>query len=217
MNIDGKGTSGAGGSAAKPPKRGERSFEQIREHYVLERELADRLRNSTKEERGRLYASVYEELFRRVPHHPMLARGADAESRRMETRRHVRLLAGWFNSQSVFMEIGPGDCSLALAMAERVKKVYAIDVSRELADKAAGVHETGNLDLVVSDGSNIDVPQSTVDLAYSNQVLEHLHPDDAADHLRNVARALVAGGAYFCSTPNRIGGPGNFGRPVFPE
>ena len=207
MNIDGKGTSGAGGSAAKPPKRAARSFEQIREHYLLERELADRLRNSTKEERGRLYASVYEELFRRVPHHPMLARRADAESRRAETRRHVRLLAGWFNSQSVFMEIGPGDCSLALAMAERVKKVYAIDVSSELADKAAGVHETENLDLVVSDGCNIDVPQSTVDLAYSNQVLEHLHPEDAADHLRNVARALVAGGAYFCSTPNRIGGP----------
>jgi SAM-dependent methyltransferase len=85
--------------------------------------------------------------------------------------------------------------------------VYAIDVSRELADKAAGMNEAGNLDLVVSDGCNIDVPPNTVDLAYSNQVLEHLHTDDAADHLRNVSRALVAGGAYFCSTPNRIGGP----------
>ena len=44
-------------------------------------------------------------------------------------------------------------------------------------------------------------------LAYSNQLMEHLHPDDALIQLRNVWLALVPGGQYVCVTPNRLNGP----------
>jgi len=47
-----------------------RNIRQLREHYEIERELANRLRNASKEERVRLYASSYDELFLRVAHHP---------------------------------------------------------------------------------------------------------------------------------------------------
>lgn len=45
-----------------------------------------------------------------------------------------------------------------------------------------------NFVLILSDGSNVAVPPSTVHVAYSNQLIEHLHPDDAfvrstAEHL----------------------------------
>ena len=49
-----------------------RTKENIREHYDVEKELAHKLRNATKEERGKLYSSLYDELYRRVPHHPQL-------------------------------------------------------------------------------------------------------------------------------------------------
>jgi hypothetical protein len=37
--------------------------------------------------------------------------------------------------------------------------------------------------------------------------MEHLHPDDAVEQLRNICAALKPGGAYFCVTPNRMSGP----------
>lgn len=51
-----------------------RSLEQIREHYEMEKELANRLRFATKQERRTLYSSLYDQLFTRVPHHPQLTR-----------------------------------------------------------------------------------------------------------------------------------------------
>src|SRR6266436_5126674 len=55
-----------------PIMRGElRSEAQLREHYLIERELADRLRCAGPAERRTLYPLVYDELFRRVPAHPM--------------------------------------------------------------------------------------------------------------------------------------------------
>ncbi len=60
---------------------------------------------------------------------------------------------------------------------------------------------------VLSDGVSIPVPPKTIDLAFSDQLLEHLHPDDAVEHLQNVYEALKPGGHYFCSTPNRLRGP----------
>jgi predicted methyltransferase len=43
-------------------------------------------------------------------------------------------------------------------------------------------------------------------LGYSNQLMEHLHPDDASEQLANVYRALKPGGVYCCVRPNRISG-----------
>jgi hypothetical protein len=53
-------------------KNGVRTPEQIREHYEAEKELANRLRHASREERTHLYAEVYNELYQRVPHHSQL-------------------------------------------------------------------------------------------------------------------------------------------------
>ncbi len=44
-----------------------RTFEQIKAHYQIERELADQLRKASVMDRRELYSSLYDELFRRVP------------------------------------------------------------------------------------------------------------------------------------------------------
>jgi predicted SAM-dependent methyltransferase len=44
-------------------------------------------------------------------------------------------------------------------------------------------------------------------VAFSDQLMEHLHPDDAIEQLRNIHRALKPGGVYMCVTPNRVYGP----------
>jgi hypothetical protein len=47
-----------------------RTAEELRQHYEIEKELATRLRNSSRGERAAMYTQVYDELFRRVPKHP---------------------------------------------------------------------------------------------------------------------------------------------------
>jgi SAM-dependent methyltransferase len=181
-----------------PPDPGEsRSPAEIREHYEVEKELATRLRNSTREERRDLYPSVYDELYERIKSHPQLAPGAATETQ-------IRLVERYLDPDTVFLEIGAGDCGLSRTVAARVRQVYAIDVSEEIASR---VTPCQNLEVLITDGIEIPVPPGSATLAYSNQVLEHLHPDDAFEHFRSVCVALGSDGRYLCLTPNRLIGP----------
>lgn len=184
-----------------------RAGARIRHHYLVERELADRLHRAPAGERLALYREVYDELFRRVPDHPQLvARGDQAAAfkrRRRSVQWRLALLWPALGPRTVFMEVGPGDCALALSVAKRAAKVYAVEVSREVAGSAAAP----NLDLVLSDGVSVQVPEGSVDVAFSDQLMEHLHPEDAAAQLAAIYRSLVPGGRYFCITPNRLYGP----------
>src|SRR6185503_12322595 len=177
--------------------------EQIRRHYLVEKELAAQLRAATKEDRRQLYTSLYDELFRRVPDHPQISLKHQASSQRSLNHR-LTLLRRHLHPGVTYLEIGPGDCSLAIAVAKLVRKVYAVDVSNEITRE---VQLPDNFELVISDGSSIPAPPGSVDVAYSDQVMEHLHPDDAMDQLRNVYESLAPGGLYICITPNRLSGP----------
>jgi SAM-dependent methyltransferase len=188
---------------------GARSIEQIRRHYEVEKLLAQRLRSATKEERKRLYATVYAELYERVPDHPQLRRALDAEAQARSTWLQLQFLDRFLRPDTTFLELGPGDCHLSFTVASRVKKVYAVDVC---FDAALTATRPPNVELVPSDGSSVDVPAKSVDVAYSNQLMEHLHPADAAEHARNIHRALVQGGTYICITPHRFMGPCDISR-----
>ena len=67
-------------------------------------------------------------------------------------------------------------------------------------------HGGVKIHVVLSDGVSVEVPAASVTLAYSNQLMEHLHPDDALVQLRNIVRALAPGGLYV-RHPNRLTGP----------
>jgi SAM-dependent methyltransferase len=82
--------------------------------------------------------------------------------------------------------------------------VYAVDVSQEIVQ---GLSLPANVEVLLSEGTDIPVPAESIDVAYSNQLMEHLHPDDELDQLRNIFAALRPGGVYVCVTPNRLTGP----------
>lgn len=181
-----------------------RTPEQLRQHYDVERELADRLRRATKDERRTLYAALYDELFKRVPLHPQHTNHASPERLAADVEEKMQIAGPFLKPSTVFLEVGPGDCEFARAVAAQVAQVLAIDVSDEITRKRV---LPANLQLVLSDGSSIPVPAGTVDVAYSNQLMEHLHPDDALDQLRGLHAALALGGVYICITPSRLTGP----------
>jgi SAM-dependent methyltransferase len=181
-----------------------RTAERIRAHYEVERELADRLRHAPREERRGLYSLVYDELFERVPDHPQLTRKGSAEDTRVQVGLQMRFLRHFLRPGLTFLEIGAGDCALSAEVARTARHVYAVDVSESISSL---VGRPANLEIVVSDGVSIPVEAGSVDFAYSNQLMEHLHPEDAFEQLRNIVRALAPSGRYVCITPNRLSGP----------
>lgn len=182
----------------------QRTTQQLREHYEIEKRLANRLRNAPKEERGDLYTHLYDELFKLVPHHPQLTRKKSEQQKYDYIKDQMVLLSKLVDKNKTFLEIGPGDCSLSFEITELAKKVYAADVSETITKNS---DTPDNFQLIISNGCDIPIPNGSIDIAYSNQLMEHLHPDDAFDQLKNVFTALAPSGIYLCITPNRLSGP----------
>lgn len=181
-----------------------RSLPRLRAHYEVECELAARLRNATQAERKKLYSAAYDELYQRVPDHPQLVNKQDSADRRHYVDDQMRLLGLFLRPAMTMIEIGPGDCSLAIHACQLIGKVWAVDVSAEIT---RCTDLPGNFELHISDGVSVPHPVGGVDVVYSNQLMEHLHPEDAHEQLRNILAALAAGGVYVCVTPNRLMGP----------
>src|SRR3954447_4269622 len=103
---------------------GSRSAADIEQHYRVEIELADRLRAAPRDQRLGLYGEVYDELFRRVPAHPQLTRKVSAEERAVAVAIRMAGLRPFITADTVFMEVGAGDGSFTLAVAERARHCY---------------------------------------------------------------------------------------------
>jgi SAM-dependent methyltransferase len=181
-----------------------RTLEQLREHYEVEKDLANRLRSASSQERRHLYSALYDELYRRVAHHPRNTKRHSPKDSARAVQSQMLFLRRFLRPESIFLEVGPGDCCLSFEAAKYVRKVYAVDVSA-VATRNASCPE--NVEIVTFDGINIPLSNGSVDVAYSHQVIEHLHQDDALSQLRSIYDALAPGGRYVCLTPNRLYGP----------
>jgi SAM-dependent methyltransferase len=189
---------------AEIPAGEPRTPAELREHYEIEKELANRLRAAPQAGRLELYGPVYNELFQRVPLHPQLVKKTDPEPFAWSIERQSVILEPFLRPDATFLEVGAGDCALSVAVSPRVRKVYAVDVSDEIMKD---LELPANVEGRLSDGTNMPVPPGSIDVAYSNQVMEHLHPEDAGEQLRNIFDSLARGGVYVCITPNRVSGP----------
>jgi SAM-dependent methyltransferase len=183
--------------------------EAKRRHFEVERELADRLRKSTREERPRLVPELYGELYRRVPDHPRIQRMQDAAAAERSLANQWRLLEPYLTESVRMVEFGAGDGGLSRRVAERLPaaQVTALEVCEQ-------AERTGppNLRWVAHDGFEVPLASGAFDLAFSYQVLEHIHPDDVAEHFRQAARVLRPGGVYVLSVPHEASGPHDVSR-----
>ena len=183
-------------------------MDQLRADYEVERELADRLRHAHRPERSMLYSQVYDELFRRVPNHPQWTkRGTDR--REVGIASQVRLIEPHLIPENTFLEVGAGDCALSQRIAPLVRKAYGLEVSAELTH---GIQNTARFELLVADTCDIPLPDNSIDFAFSFQLIEHIHPEDVIDSMREIHRVLKPGGIYYCVTPNRLSGPHDISR-----
>ncbi len=191
---------------AAPPSR---SPESLRHQYEVERELAAKLRASSRGERTELFRTLYTEFFERVPDHPRLLRRDEQERSDHSVRIQLNLLRPVLGPGKVLLEFAPGDCRLSKAAAPLVDKVIGVDISdqRSTTDIAAA-----NFELLVYDGYKLPLPDASVDVVFSYQFMEHLHPDDVEPHFALVHRVLKPGGVYVFDTPHRFTGPHDIAR-----
>jgi SAM-dependent methyltransferase len=183
---------------------------ELRQHFEIEQKLAARLREApSKSERRRLYGEVYRQRSELIPSHPLVQQAADPGTRAGVVDPQVNLLRPFVDEKTRFCEVGAGDGAVARALAPLVETAVALDVTDALA---LPDEPSGGFEFRIFDGFDLGLPPGSIDLVYSNDVVEHLHPDDMLDHTRGVLAVLRRGGIFVCVTPNRLSGPHDVSR-----
>lgn len=103
------------------------------------------------------------------------------------------------DENAVVLDYGCGTGWTSIPLAEKAKKVYAIDIAAsdiDLLKKAIADNSVTNLFPSVSDAENLPFGAESFDFVFGNSILHHLHLDKA---LSEVHRVLKKGGkAAFC-------------------
>jgi glycosyltransferase involved in cell wall biosynthesis/2-polyprenyl-3-methyl-5-hydroxy-6-metoxy-1,4-benzoquinol methylase len=171
------------------------------QQIAAEARLARRLRDAPERERRALYGEVYDEVYGMS----LPARGETAVE---QTFGASPRLLGLLERISVpgddVLEVGCGTGYLSLELARRGRDVTGIDVSAVAVDIARR-HAAGTpARFEVASAVELPFPDSSFDVVFSVEVMEHLHPSDARAHLSEAARVLRRGGRYWVLTPNRV-------------
>src|ERR1019366_8558615 len=95
----------------------------------------------------------------------------------------------------VIADLGAGDGTFALLLAQRATKVIAVDSSEKMIEfgrEQAGRHNIENVEFRLGDMEELPIEDAQVDLVFFSQSLHHaLHPDRA---VQEAARILRPGG-----------------------
>lgn len=195
----------------KSPLPPGRSVESVWRHYQVETDIAMRLKTTDRAGRRAIFATMYDELFSAVPDHPRLMRRADAEFTAAANADKWRTFGPFLDGAGVALEFAPGDCEFARSVvAPKVGKIYGLDISDQ---RRPGSVSPPNFELMLYDGYSFPpIARGSVDVVYSDQLLEHLHPEDAEDHLLLVREMLRPGGKYIIRTPHAHNGPWDVSR-----
>ncbi len=185
-------------------KINKRDSEKLRLHYDVERSIADKLKKANKEERKLIYHSMYDELFEKVKDHPRLKKRETNINKDKSVTYNLSFLKKHLENVESFIEFAPGDGKLSIKIAENIKKVFAVDISNQISSKDK-IPE--NMELVIYDGYKLDLPSNSFDLIFSNQLIEHFHPEETKLHFQLVYNLLKTGGTYVFKTPHRFSGP----------
>jgi SAM-dependent methyltransferase len=170
---------------------------QLHEQCEYETQIAAKLRSAGRAERMNLYGELYNGYYAafpvsRPPVHIILQR----------VRYELAFARRFISPDTIVAEVGSGRCELAFALAAVCRSMHGIDVV-DMSSQAA----PPNFRLLLTDGTRMPLPDQSVEVVISNQMMEHLHPDDATEQLHEIFRILQPGGRYICMTPNRLHGP----------
>jgi len=179
--------------------------EMVRLHWELERRWAVRLLASRAASRAELFAEAYSELYARLPWLMKSAGKEDAAGLALRYGWWMRLLPS--RDPLSILEIGAGSGGLIRFLASAGHICTASDVTSQRV--ALDLQNRTAVSWIQADAVEIGalLPLSSFAVVISDQVLEHLHPDEVEPHFASIRKLLVPGGLYLVRVPHRAAGP----------
>ncbi len=103
------------------------------------------------------------------------------------------------------LDFGCGVGRLCRALASRFERVLGVDVSQAMLTEACAVNaDLANIEFVRNDNINLDiVPDQSVDLLYSNLVLQHMPRERQRAYIAEFSRVVRPGGVLVFQVPSR--------------
>jgi SAM-dependent methyltransferase len=179
-----------------------------RQLFEMERGFHERLlAEHDRVRRRQLYSDFYSRLADFMEEHEPGKKNWGSFSPEL-----MQLMAPFVRDKTV-LEFGCGYGFATFDLALYARQVIAADEARpmiaQMQARVAEKHLTTIEPVLLEDDPERALSRwlDAVDVLYSNDVVEHLHPDDLSDHLALAFRLLRPGGLYICMTPNRITGP----------
>lgn len=159
-----------------------------------------------------LYKKMYDDAFGFIDKHfGIQAFGLGFDGRMVDEN------SGVFRGRIV-LDYGCGFGQSTALIGKYAKKVIGLDASKVCIEAARKEYGTlANVEFVISSSVLLDIPDATMEAVYSNDLFEHLHPDDGVTHLREIYRILVKGGQYLLWTPPAEVGPSDGTKWFFPR
>lgn len=179
---------------------------KIYKHWNLEKQLVKTLLHSKPENRKEIFSYAYNKLYEELPW--LVSTGSSQSPNISEEYLSKRwlLLFNDLNKKNIY-EIGSGNGELIKLLAKKGAYCVATEISENRQNKES----FANIEWHSSDGVNLIEYEllSQYDYVISDQLIEHLHPDDLISHFKNVYAILNSTGSYIFYTPNFFNGPGD--------
>lgn len=184
------------------PQEVEISESMVLSHWELEKKLTSELLKSSPEERWSTFERCYTHLYSNLSWLNQCTE-QDSSLKRSEEWKNV---IG--TPPQLIYEIGSGKGKLISYLAKSGFICKGTEITKERGKKNLATSHI-NLSWGISDGIHLDTfePSKQYEAVISDQVIEHLHPDDLDAHLKSVYSILKKGGKYIISTPHQFTGP----------
>ena len=192
------------------PAEADITEKMILTHWELEKELTSELLQSKPEERWETFDRCYTRLYSELKWLNQFSDQANSISPQKRFREWLNTIG---SSPKIVYEIGSGKGDLISYLAQNGFKCKATEITRERGQKHL-TDSYSNLSWGISDGVHLEKFESpkTYDIIISNQVIEHIHPEDLKTHFEGAHCILKEGGKYVFSTPHCYTGPHDVSR-----
>lgn len=184
--------------------------EMILTHWELEKRLTRELLQSNPENRWEVFEKCYTMLYGELN---WLNQFIDTDNSLCPDQRYKSLvdLIGMPDNKKIY-EVGSGKGELIKYLTNCGFDCKATEITRHRGQKY--VLEYPNISWGISDGVHLERFERLdyYDIVISDQVIEHIHPDDIYDHFRGVLSILSVGGRYIFATPHRYMGPSDISK-----
>ena len=183
--------------------------DMILHHWTLEKKLTDELKKSTPESRWDVFEKAYTKLYHELP---WLNEYTDTENQITAEKEYKKWVRAIGKKPKLIYEIGTGKGKMIQYLDSIGYSCKGTEITKERGEKFLSGSKT--VQLGNTDGIHLDQfeEKNSYDIVLSNQVIEHLHPDDKLAHFKGVKAILKEGGYYIFSTPHLLTGPHDVSR-----